>query len=477
MSDFQPASPPLLAPANTKLDRESIGAAIELTGLRTDGLETLTITGRDPIFDAALCLGEGAAVALAMTGLAANRLWVARGFPPQRLEIDVRHAAASLVSFAFLSLDGAELEPFVAPVLTDFFSCQPGRWIHLHGGFDQGRRTLDFLGLKPGADKVEISAATRHHNAFSLEAALAARGLCGAVVRSATEWATSSQGLCLAAQPVVQVTRIGDASPEQPRAGARPLSGTRVLDLTRVLAGPTCARTLAEHGAEVLHLACPRLPTIERFEIDTGHGKRQAYLDLDEPPHCEQLRRLIQSCDVFSQGFRPGALQRRGFGPEEVAKIRPGIIYISESCFGSGGHLGARPGWEQLAQAATGIAMAHGGLTPALIPAAFNDYTTGYLAAAGAMEALHRRSIEGGSWHVEVSLCRTSMWYQQLQLPVSHHAASGFGDLESMMTDRMTAYGPMRFLAPALRMSETSPYYALPASPLGSGDACWLPTP
>ena len=196
-----------------------------------------------------------------------------------------------------------------------------------------------------------------------------------------------------------------------PRAdehGARPLSGVRVLDLTRVLAGPTCARTLAEHGAEVLHVRSPKLPSIEPFVIDTNPGKRSCFLDLDRREDVERMRALVRDAHVFSQGYRPGALARRGFSPEELAQMRPGIIAVSIDCYGHEGPFAGRPGWEQLAQTVTGMAHEHAGDEhPALVPAAINDYTTGYLGALGVMCALARRTTEGGSWHVRVSLART----------------------------------------------------------------------
>jgi crotonobetainyl-CoA:carnitine CoA-transferase CaiB-like acyl-CoA transferase len=457
------------------LDRDLVAHAAELAGLALDTHTEVRITGQDPVFDCHFHLGEGAAAALALVGQAASRLWELRGGWPQRLTINVRHAAASLVSFGLLSLDDGGPTEFAAPAMTDFFACREGRWIHLHGGFDDGRGTLEHLGLPPTATRDAIAAVTARHDAFQLEDALAAARLCGAAVRTRAEWDASPQGVWLAERPAVEIIRIGDSAPEPLPEGPRPMSGVRVLDLTRVLAGPTCARTLAEHGADVLHIASPRLPTFDRFEMDTGHGKRQAHLDLDVEDQARELRSLIRGGDVFSQGFRLGALARRGLGPADVATLRPGVVYVSENCYGNGGPWGERPGWEQLAQAATGIASVQGDEHPRLVPAAFNDYTTGYLGAAGAMEALRRRAVEGGSWHVRVSLAQTSRWFQRLGLPLDRTRASGLGDTARLMQERDSLYGRIRFLGPCLRMSETNPYWDLPPTPLGSGLPQWLP--
>jgi hypothetical protein len=457
------------------VQREQIARAAQLAGLALDGDTDLAISGEDPIFETPFHLGEGAAVALGLVGQAANRLWMQRGGRPQSLAVDVRHAAASLVSWVLVSVEGRPVERLVPPPLTAIHPSKGGRWIHLHASFDHGPRVLEELGLQPGAEAAAIAAATAQRDAFELEDALARGRLCGAVVRTAEEWAASPQGRWLAGRPVVEVLRIGDAPAEPLPAGPRPLSGVRVLDLTRVLAGPTCARTLAEHGADALHIASPSLPTLERFEMDTGHGKRQAYLDLLDPVQTETLRGLAQGCDVFSQGFRLGALARRGFGPEQLAMLRPGIVYVSENCYGNDGPWGERPGWEQLAQTVTGVAAVQGGEVPRLTGAAQNDYTTGYFAALGAMEALRRRASEGGSWHVRVSLSQTSMWYYRLGHDLDRGRALPLGDASEFLAERATPYGRMCFVAPPLRMSETPPRWELPSAPLGSGEARWLP--
>jgi hypothetical protein len=323
------------------------------------------------------------------------------------------------------------------------------------------------------ATNEDIAAACHMRGAFELDA-LAAQGLCATACRTNHEWLAHPQGALLATRPVIEVQKIGDAPPMPFPPGDRPLSGVRVLDLTRVLAGPTCARTLAEHGADVLHIASPHLPTIEMFEMDTGHGKRQAHLDLTDTSAAATLRDLIRGADVFSQGYQHGSLERRGFGARELADLRPGIVYVSINAFGHEGPWAERPGWEQLAQAATGVTVVQGDPYPSITPAAMNDYTTGYLAALGAMTALRRRATEGGSWLVTASLSRTSMWFYQLGADLDRGAAAGLGDVASLMEAVDTPYGHMQRLRPALQMSETRPRWATPSVPLGSGDPVWV---
>jgi crotonobetainyl-CoA:carnitine CoA-transferase CaiB-like acyl-CoA transferase len=372
-----------------------------------------------------------------------------------------------------LKLDGAPGAVRNPPIVTAIFECRDGRYIHLHGSFTHTPGILGELGLDESATNDDVAAAVRKRGAWELEDALAAKGLCCAVCRTREEWLAHPQGALLATKPVVEVTKIGEAPPIPLGEAERPLSGIRVLDLTRVLAGPTCARTLAEHGADALHIASPKLPTIPGFEMDTGHGKRQAYLDINEPAEADTLRELVRGADVFSQGFRYRSLERRGFGAEQLAALRPGIIYVSENAFGLDGPWQERPGWEQLAQATSGVCVVQGVERPTLAPAAMNDYTTGYFAALGAMVALRRRAVEGGSWHVKVSLTQTSMWYLRMGYDLDRAAAAGLGDPTPFLEERDTPYGHMTHLSPALRMSETAPRWSLPTAPLGSGEAVW----
>ncbi len=457
------------------MQRSAIERAAKLAGLELATTTDVTIEGDDPVLASPFHLGEGAATALALVGQEADRIWQMRGGKPQAMSVNVRHAAASLHSYMVLDVAGSvPLPPRTPPSVTAIYECNDGRFIHLHGSFTHAPGILAELGLAESATAAEITAATLKRGAFELEDALAAKGLCCAVCRTADEWAAHPQGALLATKPVVEVTRIGDG-PRVPLAAAeRPLSGVRVLDLTRVLAGPTCARTLAEHGADVLHIASPNLPTIERFEMDTGHGKRQAYLDLNVPAEADTLRELVRGADIFSQGFQHRSLERRGFGAEQLATLRPGIIYVSENAFGHEGPWLERPGWEQLAQSTTGIAVVQGGEgRPVLAPAAMNDYTTGYFAAMGAMIALRRRAEEGGSWLVRVSLSQTSMWYYRMGLDLDRNATTGLGEMAPFMEERDTPYGHMKHLGPPLRMSETNPHWALPSAPLGSGQPAW----
>ncbi len=434
------------------------------------------ITGADPTFASKFRAGEAAAAALAACGAAASDLWQLRGGRPQSVTVDVRAAAASLLGFAFQRLDGdATPRPAASVATVALYECRDGRWIHLHGAFPTHRKgTLEILRCGDTADG--IAAAVKRWEGQALEDALAARGICGAMVRTSDEWLAHPQGQALAPLHAVEIIRIGDADPQPLPNADRPLAGVRVLDLTRVLAGPACGRALAEQGADVLLVSSPHLPSVEPFVIDTSHGKRSAFLNLDDAAEAETLRGLIRGADVFAQGYRSGAMERRGLGPDDVAAMRPGIIYVSINCYGHVGPWRERPGWEQLAQTVTGIAATDGSPErPKLIPAAACDYTTGYLAAYGAMVALAKRATEGGSWHVRASLCQTAMWLNRLGATCDPAASTGVGDPNDLMTETDTPFGRLAHLAPALHLSETPPRWDLPTVPLGMHAPEWAP--
>jgi crotonobetainyl-CoA:carnitine CoA-transferase CaiB-like acyl-CoA transferase len=258
------------------------------------------------------------------------------------------------------------------------------------------------------------------------------------------------------------------------------------LDLTRVLAGPTCARTLAEHGADVLKITAAHLPNIGYQEFDTGHGKLSANLDLRQPEDLETLRGLIRETDVFSQGYRPGTLGGRGLSPEALAELRPGIVFISLCAFGHVGPWASRRGFDTVIQTVSGITNRQGELFPGaepgpqFYPVSAIDYLTGYLMAFGAMVALARRAREGGSWLVRISLAQTGRWLvSRGQVPEDqlHDVPQDFTPKEidrwSMTSE--TPAGRLHHLGPVLRLSETPPFWARPSVPLGYNEPVWPP--
>src|SRR5262245_2826388 len=204
------------------------------------------IVGRDPVAACRFPVGEASAVALAACGVAVSSLWELRGGRPQRARVEVRRAAASLHSRDYLQLDGGPgpASPAAGNPLVDFYRCRDGRWIHLHGALPNlAYGTMRVLGC--ARERGSVAAAVADGDGEALEEALAEAGMCGALVRTAEAWAAHPQGRALADWPRVSIRKIGESEPEPLPAGSRPLSGVRVLDLTRILAGPSHARTLA----------------------------------------------------------------------------------------------------------------------------------------------------------------------------------------------------------------------------------------
>lgn len=447
-----------------------ISAAI---GLSTN--KHLNITGHSDLIPSRFQIADAAATALSLTGIAANDIWQLSGGKAQTISVDKVGASLSLIGFLKQKLDDNS-QPTRDPFrpLVGFYPTKDDRWVHLHGAFPKlAQGTLDLLNCAD--DRDSVANAVKNFNAQELEDSLAHAGMCGAMARTRQEWLSHPQGQTLSNQPPIVIDKIADSDPMPFTSRLRPLENIRVLDLTRVLAGPTCGRTLASHGANVLKINSPHLPSVPPFVMDTGHGKRSAFLDLDQSEDLEQLRDLIADCDVFSQGYRRGALSNRGLGPEDISNIRPGIIYVSINAYGHVGPWVNRPGWEQLAQTASGIAIDEGSpQQPQLIGAAATDYTTGYLAACGVMAALKKRALVGGSYHVQVSLAQTANWLYSFGLQSKQARANGTSvSVEPFMTTSESGFGKLHHLGPILSLSETKPHWRQPVVPLGTHPPAW----
>jgi crotonobetainyl-CoA:carnitine CoA-transferase CaiB-like acyl-CoA transferase len=449
-----------------------VAALLDHVGLAGAG-ERATIHGSDPVFPCAYPLGEAVAVALAAVGSAAASAFEHRTGVNQHVDVDVRRAAAAIDAHRLQRLEGEPVPNVPWTPVVGSWPTRDGRRIELCGPFPHLiDGTIEVLGCK--ADRSDLAEVVRNWDAFELESALAEAGQCGVVVRSADEWAEHPQGKILAEHGPIRVTRIGDADPRPLGDAQRPLGGVRVLDLTRVLAGPVHGRLLAEQGADVLLVNNPDLVNVMDSVVETGHGKRSTALDLDNPEDVAVLRSLVGGADVFADGYRGGSLERRGFGPAALAELRPGIIAVTITCYGSEGPWRARPGFEPIAQAATGLSVGAGSLgAPGHIGHTVCDYTSGCLAALGTIAALGRRAREGGSWHVGVSLCQTASWIREFGTTCDPDAAIGLGDLGAFSTTSATAFGELWHLLPPLEMSATPPHWNRTAVPIGADRPQW----
>jgi crotonobetainyl-CoA:carnitine CoA-transferase CaiB-like acyl-CoA transferase len=455
---------------------EQVSGLLHEVGLPAALADRVELVGDVETYATPFPVVECAASVLGSIGAAASLLWEERTGEVQPVTVARAHAGASLVGFQLQRLEGGELPP--APTsrerpLVKLYRCRDGRWVHLQGQFAHlGARTCAVLGCAVDSGVDVVAERVACWDAPALEDALAEAGTCGAMARTAVEWAGHAQAAAIAPLGRVSIEKIGESAPEAHRGARRPLEGVRVLDLSRLLAGPINARTLAEHGAEVLLVNSAGLDNIPLFVMDTSHGKRSACLELNDPGDAAVLRQLVAGADVFTQGYRAGSLARRGFGPEEMAELRPGIIVVSINCYGDAGPWRQRPGWEQMAQTTSGMVIGQGGPDhPELVPAAACDYTTGYLAALGTMAALWRRAHEGGSYHVRASLCQTARWFTEA--PAVTGEPTGLGDLTPYLTTSDTPYGRLRHLGPVARLPTTPGRWEVPTSPIGTHAPAW----
>ena len=458
-----------------------------IRGLPLPEKDEVSITGSDPVLNTHFRLAATALAAIAGIGVAVNDLWELKTGRRQAIAIDAVAATAALKSKNYFQAKNAngvfenvtDASHEANRGLTGIFQTKDGRWLLPHFGLDHlRRRMLDLLQADANTDS--IAKAVAKWDALELENAIDEARVCGGMIRTNEEWLQEPHGKILAAKPVVEIIKIGDSEPEPMPAGDRPLSGIKALDLTRILAGPITGRTLAEHGADVLMVSAPHLPQVWSYVADTSHGKRSCYLDLRDEREKQTLIDLVKTADVFSQGYRPDKINQMGLGPEALAEIRPGLVYVSINCYGADGPFSHRGGWEQIAQIMTGIAaegvQSSSGYKPKTLPAAANDYITGYLGAYGTLLALARRAREGGSYHVRVSLCQTGMMiYDQGKVgTLPENLYLGMSDVDSLCMESDSHLGRIKHLAPVLSLSETRPYWALPTPKMGSNDPRWL---
>jgi len=459
---------------------DALAQILEAAGVDLDVARQVDFRGSDPILPTPFLMATAGAAALAAVGLAAADLWRLRGGGDQRVIIDARRGALALRTHAYLRLNGQPLPEIWDPI-SGFHRTTDG-WVQLHCQFPHFRDgVLQVLGCDH--DAAAVAAALGVWRAQELEDRMAAAGLPVFKMRHQSEWRAHPQGQAVGDLPLLEIIKIGDSPPEPlpeplPK-GDRPLGGLRVLDLTRVIAGPTTGRTLAEHGADVLRIGSPHLPSIEPLVMDTGHGKRAAFVDLREPTGVDQLKDLVRSADVFSQSYRPDSLQARGFGPEHLHALRPGIVCVSLSAWSHAGPWAARRGYDTLVQCATGLAEAQGdGTQPRHLPGSPLDYVSGYLAAFGAMTALDRRARQGGSYLVRVSLAQTAYWLDNLGRVADEMAARQSieptdQDIQDLLATSETPWGPLTHLKPLIGLSQTPPRWDRPVVPLGTHPAVW----
>ncbi|MFM9925092.1 CoA transferase [Variovorax sp. H27-G14] len=454
---------------------EALGGIWRQAGLPEEALSWVRLTGADPVLPSSFAVGAAAQSTIAAAALAACELGHLRGTARQQVEVDMQHAALDCTGW--FSLDGR------VPDLWDTFSglyrCADG-WVRVHANFAHHRDgALRLLKLDPAtATRADAEAAMATWRAKDFEDAAAAQGLVATALRRFDEWDATPQGQAIAAQPLFTIERIGDAPPRALpplHEDQRPLTGVRVLDLTRILAGPVGGRALAAYGADVMLVNSPHLPNIESI-ADTSRGKLSAHVDLRTDEGRAALQKLAADAHVFVQGYRPGGVASLGFGPAELARLRPGIVCVSLTAYGTQCPWAGRRGFDSLVQTAMGFnhaeSEAAGDGKPRPLPMQILDEATGYLIAFGAAAALRRQQQEGGSWHVQVSLAQTGQWLRGLgRVPGGLSIAKP--DLKPYVETSASGFGELAALRHSAQLSRTPGAWPRPSMPPGSHPPVW----
>jgi crotonobetainyl-CoA:carnitine CoA-transferase CaiB-like acyl-CoA transferase len=451
-----------------------------LAGGDTHALDYATLIGEEPALPSTFAVGTIAQASIAAAGLAAVEVHHARGGGRQALSVDMRHAAAEFRSERYLRYEAAM--PAMWDPIAGLYRTRDNRWVRIHTNFAHHRDgVLALLGCANTREAVQAALLGWDAEKFETEAAV--RGLVATMTRTPAEWAAHAQGQAVAAMPLLEIEKIGDAPMRARTPGDRPLSGMRALDLTRIIAGPVAGRTLAAHGADVLNITSPNLPSIPLLVIDTGRGKRTAQIDLDAAGGVAALQQLARGADIFVQGYRPGGLATRGFSEADLIKLSPGIIVVSLSAYGHVGPWSDRRGFDSLTQNANGLnweearAAQPGAVVerPKELPAQALDHAAGYLLAFGTMIALRRQMAEGGSWRVRTSLAQVGHWLQALpRVPGGSHATDPTREaVADLLETTPSGFGPLTAVRHAAILSATPARWDLPAMPLGSHSASW----
>lgn len=437
----------------------------------------VTTVGRPGALPARLPVRELARTCVGVCALAAAELAARRAGLAEvpAVRVDDGAVAAAFHSERHLLVDGRA--PVVFAPLSRFWRTADG-WVRTHANYPHHRaRLLHALGLPADATPEAVAGRLAERSAVAVEQAVYGAGGLAVALRTPKEWAATEQAAEVAARPLVERERLGSTharvlSPLDPAAAPLlPAAGLRVLDLTRVLAGPVATRTLALLGADVLRVDAPWLPELPDQHADTGFGKRSATLDLTADRAA--FEELLAAADVVVTGYRPGALDRFGLSPQALAARRPGLVVAQVSAWGAYGPWGGRRGFDSLVQVATGIAATEGSAgEPGALPAQALDHGTGYLLAAAVLRALTEQSYDGGGRSVRLALARTAHWLTGGIRPTAATGAPYAGP-DAWLAETDSPLGRLRHALPPVSFAGGPADWARPPLPWGSDSARW----
>ena len=463
---------------------EPLADLIDQLGLTGHFTGDAVVHGDDPVIRSPHRLGVASCTAHLLIGAAGAAIWEARSGTRTDMSMDIIHALHHLHPTHYVEHSGYPSNvgaEFVA--VNGVFPTRDAGYVMTEAGPPYQKLLNGYLNFFDcGNSKQSFAREIAKWNAEDLEEALTDAGLPAARAFTAGEWLAHPQGKALAQTPPIEIVKIADGDPVPFREnGDSPLDGVRVLDFTHVLAGPRSARTLAEYGADVLHISSPWFADTLPQHLGVDTGKYDAYLDLRDEKDMATMWQLAATADVFASSYRPAVNERFGLLPGRLAAASErGIVCMSANAYGHSGPWKDRPGFDQNGQTASGFAMTEGqGGPPKFSPVFYlGDLMAGYFAAAGMMAALHRRAIEGGSYQVNVSLTRSIMWVQNLGL-LDVAGQGDVPDTDSYPAQTVsfdTVYGTVTALAPPLTFSNLSLPITDRLVPYGADPASW-PSP
>ena len=452
---------------------------LDLVGLQQIQDQPIAKTDFKPLFQTGYRISAAASAVLTGVGLALAHIWKLRTGEQQTIDVSNIRSSAAMCSYKYMRILGrGRYQPKVWGRLTGFYQAKDNRWIQLHCNFPH-HEAAALKVIQSAKSKLAVKQVVIDRNAQELETQINLAGGCTSMVRPLDEWLAHPQAKAIAKLSLFELNKTGDSAPEPLATAKRPLSGLRVLDLTRVIAGPMAGRCLAEHGADVMRISSPKLPSIEALVIDTSYGKRAANINLNTKKGKEQLRRLIKGADIFIQAYRPDSLAQKGFSNEELQAIRPGLISVNLSAYSHVGPWKERHGFDTLVQSASGYANECANLgIPKNMPTQALDYLTGYLAAFAVLSALIKRADHGGGYHIDLSLAQTGKWLNELgrnnteNLYLYSPHPEKFNIVGELMQTK-SEFGIIEHIKPAILLNKTPPYWDKPPVPLGTNEPKW----
>ncbi|SCO78344.1 related to acyl-CoA transferases/carnitine dehydratase [Fusarium oxysporum] len=471
------------------LSRDVVNEIWDGLSLPPNALKSLKLPGDDgkPALPSSYKIGTLAQGTIALSGLLAALIHSLRNQGPvPKVTVPQKHSVVEFKSERLYMLNG---EPAPSPwgPIGGLHKTSDGH-VRIHDSFpNHGYGALELLGLPVTASRIDVTKKTQDWASIDLESVGLEQRLAIYALRSYRQWDMLPQSKAIDDFPI-SLTRIASGpaglSPHLTPGNDKCLRGLRVVEMSRVIAAPLAGKTLAAHGADVIWITCPGLPDLPTMDRDLGRGKRTVHIDVNNVEDRQKLRELIKSCDVFIQGFRPGSLAAKGFGPEEIVGLNPGIVYGCMSAFGPKGPWSERRGYDSLIQTCSGMNISEAehygaGEVARPTPCQALDHAGGYLLASGIMAALYRRSVQGGSYRVDVSLAGTMKYLRSMgQYP----GKSGFevgdyekpSDVKEYLETRQTGFGELRAVRHSVSVDGAEPSWDVMPNPLGSDEGRWL---